>query len=135
MRLASIGALAILATSAHAQDIDCSDSTNLPQQHMNYCASLDYERADKALNIAWPKVVEYMKGVDAFARDSFPEQANGHENLLKAQRAWIDYRDGHCEGEGAKYAGGSLRPLIVATCKTDLTEKRTEELLLLMEEF
>ena len=56
------------------------------------------------------------------------------ENLLKAQRAWIDYRDGQCEAEGAQFAGGSIRPLITISCKTTLTRKRTEELLQMMQE-
>lgn len=48
--------------------------------------------------------------------------------------AWIDYRDGHCAAEGAKFAGGSIRPLIENACKAALTGQRTEELLLLLEE-
>ena len=127
-------ALVVLALPAAAQDWDCDDAGNLPQQGMNWCAYQDWQRADRALNAAWPPVVDAMKAADAFAAESFPEQANGHDNLLKAQRAWIDYRDGHCTAEGARFAGGSLRPLIENSCKASLTRKRTEELLLMLEE-
>ena len=102
---------------------------------MNYCAYQDWQRADRALNVAWPKVREHMKSIDEGTSEYFPEQATGKENLLKAQRAWIDYRDGHCEAEGAQFAGGSMQPLIINSCKASMTRKRTEELLLLMEEF
>jgi uncharacterized protein YecT (DUF1311 family) len=121
------------ATRAPAQDWNCEEPGNLPQQGMNMCAYEDWQRADRALNIAWGKVREHMKAIDASTRDYFPDQAVGEENLLKAQRAWIDYRDGHCEAEGAQFAGGSIQPLIINSCKASMTRKRTEELLLLME--
>ena len=134
MRVALALATGLAVAPAAAQEWNCADTASLPQMGMNHCAWLDFEEADRALNLAWPIVVERMKATDAFARDSFPEQANGHDSLLKAQRAWIDYRDGHCTAEGAKYAGGSLRPLIEATCKTHMTQERMQELLLLLEE-
>ncbi|QBK31284.1 lysozyme inhibitor LprI family protein [Roseitalea porphyridii] len=120
--------------SATAQDWDCDDAGNLPQQGMNWCAYQDWQRADRALNADWPLVVDAMKEMDGFAAESFPEQANGHDSLLEAQRAWITYRDGQCTAEGARFAGGSLRPLIENSCKAALTRKRTEELLLMLEE-
>jgi uncharacterized protein YecT (DUF1311 family) len=133
-RLALATALGCLAFPALAQDWDCSKPGDLPQQGMNYCAYEDWQKADEALNALWPKVREHMKSVDRDSREYFPEQANGAENLLKAQRAWIDYRDGQCEAEGAQFAGGSIRPLITLSCKATMTRKRTEELLLLMQE-
>lgn len=134
MRIACALAVALFALPASAQDWNCDDPGSLPQQGMNHCAWLDWQRADVALNKAWPIVVDQMKTLDTDNREYFPEQANGHDNLLKAQRAWIDYRDGHCEAEGAKFAGGSIRPLIENSCKAALTRQRTEELLLLLEE-
>lgn len=127
--------IATMTAPATAQEWDCSDPGELPQQGMNYCAALDYQKADRALNAAWPILIERMKEIDALSGDFFADQANAHENLLKAQRAWIDYRDGQCEAEGAQYAGGSIRPLIEATCKADLTRQRTEQLLLMLEEY
>jgi len=128
--------LVLLAGSpAHAQDWDCTDSGNLPQQGMNHCAYVDWQTADRALNIAWAKVREHMKGLDASNREYYPAQANGEDSLLKAQRAWIDYRDGHCDAEGASFTGGSMQPLIINSCKASMTRKRTEELLLLMDEY
>lgn len=127
----------VLAPSlpASAQDWDCSNAGDLPQQGMNYCAAEDYKEADDALNALWPEVRAYMKSLDETAAEYFPEQATGAENLLKAQRAWIDYRDGHCEAEGAQYAGGSIRPLIFYSCLAHKTRERIEELEALMEEF
>ena len=123
----------LAAAPAAAQDWDCSKADELPQMGMNWCAYEDWQTADKALNAVWPKVRAHMKAIDAENAEYFPEQANGAENLLKAQRAWIDYRDGHCEAEGAQFAGGSIRPLIVNSCKASMTRERTEELRTLIE--
>ena len=54
--------------------------------------------------------------------------------LLKAQRSWIAFRDGHCETEGFKYRGGSIEPLIVHSCRATLTRQRTQQLNSLLEE-
>ena len=132
--LALAVALGCLASPALAQDWDCSKTDDLPQLGLNWCAAQDYARADAALNAAWKKVRAYVKSVDKANPEYFPEQAVADENLLKAQRAWIDYRDGQCEAEGAQFAGGSIRPLITLSCKATMTRKRTEELLLLMQE-
>lgn len=128
--------LSVLLASlpANAQDWNCDKPAELPQQGMNMCAYRDYQKADRALNIVWPKVKAKMKVLDEDTREYFPHQANGEESLLKAQRAWIDYRDGQCISEGAQFAGGSIRPLIENSCLASLTRKRTEELLLMLED-
>ena len=131
----ALGLACLSAAPALSQDWDCSKAGDLPQQGMNYCAYEDWQTADRALNVAWKKVREHMKSVDETNREYYPDLANGEESLLKAQRAWIDYRDGHCEAEGASFTGGSIQPLIINSCMASMTRKRTEELLQLMEEF
>ncbi|GAB4348226.1 MAG: lysozyme inhibitor LprI family protein [Oricola sp.] len=131
--LPGLAMVGLSAAPAHAQDWDCSRPGELPQLGINWCAGEEYGRADDALNAAWTKVRAYMKSVDEANGEYFPEQAVAAESLLKAQRAWIDYRDGQCEAEGAQFAGGSIRPLITISCKTRMTRQRTEELLLLMQ--
>ncbi len=125
----------LAAPPAFAQDApwDCNDTANLPQLGLNMCTYQDYERADRALNVVWPKVVQWAKDMDESTREWQPQFAIAHDSLLKAQRAWIDYRDGHCETEGMAAAGGSMQPMLVSGCKATLTRKRTEELLLLLE--
>ena len=137
IRISALIAFLLAAQPAWAQDIDCDDSAapaTQTQMGMNYCSYQDYQKADRALNLIWPQVKAKMQALDNSTREWMPEQANGEENLIKAQRAWIDYRDGHCTAEGAEYAGGSIRPLIENTCLASLTRHRTEELLLMLEE-
>ncbi|MEO1703506.1 MAG: lysozyme inhibitor LprI family protein [Pseudomonadota bacterium] len=134
MRRLLTALLVSIPTFAVAQDWDCSDAGNLPQQGMNYCAYQDWQTADRALNALWPEVKRWAKATDEQVREWRPEIANAEADLLKAQRAWIDYRDGHCENEGMKVAGGSLQPLLIYSCKAAMTRNRNEELLLLLEE-
>lgn len=118
--------LLLMASPPHEPQIDCS-SDALPQQHMNWCAGQELQEADAALNAQWKLTREVMKTRDA---DFPPEDGRpGYfETLLQAQRSWIAYRDGQCASEGFLFRGGSMEPLMVASCKTRLTKLRTVEL-------
>ena len=109
------------AIPAHAQVIDCSDPGNLPQQHMNVCAARAYERADRAMNVAWKTL-----------RASEAGRRGEADPLLRAQQAWLTFRDAQCEAETAQFEGGSIRPFLVAGCRERLTTLRTQDLLLMM---
>ena len=129
--LPSLVLLVASATTLGAQDIDCSDPGNLPQQGMNYCALKDFEAADRGLNITWKRVYSEIKVRDADLGEPFRGMP---EALLNAQRSWIAFRDGHCETEGFKYRGGSIEPLIYHSCRADMTRQRTKQLNSLLEE-
>ncbi|MEP0941192.1 MAG: lysozyme inhibitor LprI family protein [Rhizobiaceae bacterium] len=113
------------AAAAAAQNIDCSDTGNLPQQGLNYCAMQDFEAEDRALNAAWKSVYGELKVRDA----DLGEAVRGMpEAMLKAQRAWITFRDAHCDTERLKYSGGSIEPLIYNSCRAALTRDRTKQI-------
>ncbi|HET7409058.1 MAG TPA: lysozyme inhibitor LprI family protein [Paracoccaceae bacterium] len=125
MKAPGISAAAVLAAftclaadAASAQD--CSDPQT--QIEMNECAHLDYLAADEMLN------AEYKR-----ARAALGE--SGATALRDAQRAWIVFRDKACEVEGAQFAGGSIRPMVVAGCLARLTRRRTEDLRLLSQTY
>ncbi|QIQ86289.1 lysozyme inhibitor LprI family protein [Erythrobacter sp.] len=110
-------------------DWNCDEPTR--QQEMNWCAGLEYEQADRALNRQWKQTAAAMKARDAeWEDDNFrkDERPGFFASLLEAQRAWLRLRDAHCRLEGYDARGGSMEPLLVATCKTALTEARTEQL-------
>lgn len=102
------------------------------QQEMNICAANDFAKADDELNLQWHKTREAMKVRDAnWDPDLAPDWDDrpGYlATLLKAQRAWLKYRDAHCLGEAYIARGGSLEPLLNLTCKTALTKERTAQL-------
>lgn len=116
-------------------DWNCDDPQ--AQQEMNWCAARDFAIADYALNTQWAETTAAMKARDERREaGAFPEtdkRPGYFDTLLEAQRAWIAFRDAHCRSEGYYARGGSLEPLLVSTCKTALTNVRTEQLRLLVE--
>ena len=92
------------------------------QQAMTRCAGDALERADKALNAEWAKAVAAFKGDKA-----------AEKLLLDAQRAWLKYRDAHCQAAAYDSLGGSIWPLLNSGCLADLTRKRTLELVQMLE--
>jgi uncharacterized protein YecT (DUF1311 family) len=105
------------AGAAGAQETDCGAAVT--QQDMNFCAAEEYRAADSDLNAVWRRTVTWAQG------------AGLEDDLRAAQRAWIAFRDAACGVEAAVYAGGSLAPLVHATCMTRLTKARSADLVLL----
>jgi len=120
----------IIALLIAAADVQSADDPleiaclkeNESQQGMNQCAGDAYERADKALNAEWVKVVANYKG-----------EAPAEKLMLDSQRAWLKYRDAHCELAAYENLGGSIWPLINSGCLAELTRERTRELAQMLE--
>jgi uncharacterized protein YecT (DUF1311 family) len=98
------------------------------QQEMNWCAAQDFHKADAALNVQWKVTSAQMKRRDADQGKPDDGRPGNYAALLAAQRAWLRFRDAHCDLEGYQFRGGSMEPLLVATCRTALTEARTKQL-------
>lgn len=81
---------------------------------MRICASFNALAADLELNDTYKSV---LKTLDKDAR----------AKLLKAQRAWIVYRDATCDYESNR--GGSADGLYFSSCKETLTRDRTKRLI------
>jgi uncharacterized protein YecT (DUF1311 family) len=96
-----------VASASAASPVACPGST---QTEMNICASDEFRAADARLNAAWRSLT---KSAD----------------LLKAQRAWITFRDADCAFQANPYQGGSIQSLIRSTCMTGHTQTRTQQLL------
>lgn len=111
-------------------DWNCDDPVQ--QQEMNWCADLEFASADDALNHQWAETSALMKARDeaweATVVPQWDDRPGYFATLLEAQRAWLVYRDTHCRSDGYAARGGSLEPLLVSTCKTALTNVRTEQL-------
>lgn len=127
-----IGLLLLAAAAPSEPQWNCDDPQY--QQEMNWCAAQEFEKADAALNAQWKKTSAAMKQRDAEIDRSYDERPGYFDTLLAAQRAWLTYRDQHCASEGYWARGGSMEPLLVSTCKTKLTEERTQQLVFLIEQ-
>lgn len=115
---------------AAAREHNCAEP--MAQMDMNFCAEIDFERADLDLNRAWREVIA---SAQAFDRERSPEDRRadtrpGYEAVLRAaQRAWITFRDQHCTWEAYGEArGGSMEPMVYSGCRTQLTRARIREL-------
>jgi len=62
-------------------------------------------------------------------RADFRQQGDGlPEALLKAQRAWIAFRDAQCALDYQRWGGGSMRTIAAADCLMTMTAARAIEL-------
>lgn len=102
-------------TSAQRKKKSDPCANPVTQFEMNQCAGKAYRAADETMNQVYRKLVAMLDD---------DEKAK----LKEAQVAWLKYRDTNCEFVGDQYAGGSIRPLIQATCLADMTKSRTTEL-------
>lgn len=125
---ASILTLAVSALPANAQDDEPDCSNPVTQADMNICAGKEYEEADAALNAAYKSAMVRMQSTDKELGEIEPNYVGAVEALKKAQRGWIQYRDGQCDLAGFEARGGSMEPMLVSGCLADLTRKRTQEL-------
>jgi uncharacterized protein YecT (DUF1311 family) len=85
------------------------------QAEMNTCAALEFFRSDARLNLVYQKV---LKRIDP---TRLPK-------LRAAQRAWLAFRDAQCAFEGSESEGGTMQPMLVSGCKSEVTKARTEQL-------
>ena len=97
------------------------------QRELNACAHKEYEQADAAMNVQWRQTAALMMRLDA---DLPPNEVMGRRSqsdaLLIGQRAWLQYRDAHCQIFGD--SGGTMAPMLEFICLRDITRARTEQL-------
>ena len=91
----------------------CGDAGT--QDVMNACFALEYQNADAEMNKMYRKMLNKLdKDIQIKVR--------------AAQRAWLRYRDLHCDAVGSLYEGGSVQPTEVFSCRTGVTSARTREI-------
>jgi uncharacterized protein YecT (DUF1311 family) len=103
------------------------------QAEINQCVSERYKKADARVNAVYRRVVQIMeKGVSDAQSDRDPDLVKYNqraiEKLRMAERAWIRYRDLHCEADSQQYEGGAAVPMYWGLCMERTTADRVEEL-------
>jgi len=117
------GCVLLVDAPASGEEPDCENA--MTQMDMTYCAVQDYAKADEALNAQYKITRDAMRARDA---DGIGETAGAEAALVKAQRAWMAYRDAQCVSYGFQARGGSMEPMLVANCEAELTRSRTDAL-------
>jgi uncharacterized protein YecT (DUF1311 family) len=106
--------LLLLVTSARGDEqVDCKNA--MTQMDMNYCAGQDFNAADAKLNATYKKLTSELD----------PHEL---DTLKVAQRAWVAWRDAECTYETIDSEGGSIRPMEISECQTELTNDRVKQL-------
>jgi uncharacterized protein YecT (DUF1311 family) len=96
---------------------ECGERSNLPIEGRNYCAAGDFRHSEINLGKALDALLEKHKA--AFGDASA---------LSKAQSAFESYRDNQCAAENKRIEDKHFHPMVVAQCKTRLTNLRMDEL-------
>ena len=102
------------AAPAASPDVDCKDGGGT-QLEMNICAGRDAERAKGRMK----SLLADLGGV--LAKERYAE-------LTAMQGEWEALRDKECRWEQGFAEGGSVGPLIFASCITTQTDARIERL-------
>ena len=103
------------------------------QMEINQCSAEKYQKADALLNELYSKLVrqfqtDIMDWTQKHNADQTLYETKGLEELRAAERAWVQYRDLHCEAARQRVEGGSMSPMVWADCMTDVATHRIEEL-------
>ena len=103
------------------------------QQELNECSGEQYRKADARLNALYSKLMGLLeKDLAEAQRKNDADQKNHDETAIQklkaAERAWIQYRDLHCDAARHQFAGGSMGPMVWADCMAETTEHRVVEL-------
>ncbi len=99
---------------------ECQDMPD--NASIGMCLDDVFKETDVQLNLKYQKLVSKLKA------SSLGENKELLSRLVKAQRAWITFKDTTCELEGMQMYGGSGQGLQVLSCHLDMTEKRIEDL-------
>jgi uncharacterized protein YecT (DUF1311 family) len=115
--------LLVLTLLAAAPQADCARPANQPDA--NACAHAAFRDADAALNRQWAATLAAIR-----SRDDAPRLAR----LRAAQRAWIAFRDAHCDSLHFATIGASLDYTLNIYCRTRMTQERSRQLAALARE-
>ena len=111
--LVGICLVALEPRLAYADECD----SPVTQADMTYCAGYQFKKDDAGLNDVYGRLKENYAKIPA-----------AKSGLLKAQRAWLTFRDAECKLEAVGEAGGTAQPMIFDQCLSRLTQLRTEQL-------
>jgi uncharacterized protein YecT (DUF1311 family) len=111
---------------AQARDHQCSDPQT--QMDMNFCAEIDFERADAELNAAWREAIAAARAGDREIDRRSDQRPTEEAKMREAQRAWLIFRDAQCTVEGYEARGGTMEPMVYGGCRARLTRERTAQL-------
>ena len=76
-----------------------------------------YQEADAKLNKTYQVITKKLN-----------DDPDTKKLLVQAQRDWLRFRDSECALRASTVTGGSIYPMIMGLCLTEMTEKRVKDL-------
>ena len=110
----------LLALSAAQTADECKTAMDQPTRAV--CADDEFARADDALNAQWQRTLEVARQHDRTSK------LKREPKLRAAQRAWVTFRDNHCDSMFAAYFEANPEYIESMHCRVQLTEERTRQL-------
>ncbi|WP_244814451.1 lysozyme inhibitor LprI family protein [Caballeronia sp. Lep1P3] len=105
----------LVATAPAWADSSACMKNAATQIAMDECAGRDLKAADQTLNDTYRTLLGKVS-------------KDGAEQLRKAQRSWLAWRDAQCEFDTMATRGGSIHSMEYAMCVEKLTEAQTAHL-------
>lgn len=113
----ALAATSLISVTASGTKWECGERSNLSVEGKNYCATGDYRQSETELNKVFAALLEKYKVAfdDVMA-------------LNNAQNAFESYRNNQCNAENRRIEDKPYHAMVVAQCKTRLTNIRIDEL-------
>ncbi len=86
-------------------------SSELTQMEINNCWQAQLEASDQRLTALLGDLEQILTTAEV-------------AQLRSIQRLWLDYRRRHCQWQADFFTGGSIRPMVYASCADGLTWER-----------
>lgn len=96
--------------------------------NVDACLEREGDAWDVMLNEAYKATTASAKSLDRDRKADGDEEASAAADLLKAQRAWIAYRDAECDRRYEVSKDGTIRTTMTLDCTLDLTALRAIDL-------
>jgi uncharacterized protein YecT (DUF1311 family) len=87
------------------------------------CLNTELSKADDSLNQVYGLILRELSAGSIYQNES-PFFADWKRDLIKAERAWVAFKDLQCLVEGELLAPGTGVPVQTASCLVDLTNQR-----------
>jgi uncharacterized protein YecT (DUF1311 family) len=94
---------------------------------MNTCAMEDLEAEEARMERYLALALERAAETDAESGE-YGEPTRQVELLAAAQKAWAAYADVRCEAQWDTVKGGTIRTIVLLSCRIDATRQRTHDI-------
>jgi uncharacterized protein YecT (DUF1311 family) len=110
----------LLALSAAQTADECKTAMDQPTRAV--CADDEFARVDDALNAQWKKTLAVVRQHDRTSK------LKREPEFRAAQRAWVTFRDSHCDSMFAAHYEANPEYIESVHCRVQLTAERTKQL-------